>query len=175
VGTLTYGIGHASPQLRAAAATAHYDQTEAVRAFVNIGEDAHGIWFAGVLAPWTTDEDVAAMRAIGALSGDWRNWSGLPDDFELVGAVAVNTPGFQLAASGAIGLGYIPSEESVAPVLASATLKSAMDPEMVGAIARTAVAEYRHQEKVEASIAPHRDRIRTARIHAARARLEKVE
>jgi hypothetical protein len=174
VGTLTYGIGHASPYLRAAAATAHYDQTDAVRAFVNIGEDSNGIWFAGVLAPWVTDDEVTALRAIGALSGDWRNWSGLQEDYELVGAVAVNTPGYQLAASGAIGLGYLPVVQEAEAIVASATMnvKVDLDADAVGAIVRTAVAEARHQEKVEAALTPVRQKIRAQRLAAARARLE---
>lgn len=173
VGTLTYGIGHASRFDRAAAATAHYDQTDAVRAFVNIGEDEHGIWFAGVLAPWVTEDDVFAMRAIGALSGDWRNWSGLPDDLELVGAVAVDVPGYQLAASGAMGLGYLPVVEEAEAIVASATVKVELDADMVGAIVRTAVADYRHQERVAAKVGPVRERIRTARLARVRDRVNR--
>lgn len=101
VGCLTYGIGHANPALRAAAATAHYDRTDAVRAFVNIGEDQYGIWYSGILRPDVTDEQIDEMRAIGALSGDWRRIGRY--GLDLVAAVAVNTPGYpvtSLAASG---------------------------------------------------------------------------
>lgn len=95
VGTLTYGIGHPDLRMRPMAASAHYDKPDAVRAFVNIGEDDLGIWFAGALAPWTTDEQIFAMRAVGALSGDWRDPRG-DGGLELIAAVAVNTPGYQL-------------------------------------------------------------------------------
>lgn len=103
VGCLTYGIGHANPALRAAAATAHYDRTDAVRAYVNIGEDSHGIWYSGVLRPDVTDAQIDEMRAIGALSGDWRRVGRF--GLDLVAAVAVNTPGYpvnSLAASGGL-------------------------------------------------------------------------
>lgn len=118
VGLITYGIGHASEHARAAAATAHYDQPDAVRAYINIGENVYGIWYAGVLAPWVTDEDIDAMLAIRRVSGDWRNWSGRANDLEMVGLVVVNTEGFQLAASGgiqtaAVGIGAVEPEEAL--------------------------------------------------------------
>jgi hypothetical protein len=116
VALITYGIGHASELASAAAATAHYDQTDAVRAYINIGENQYGIWYAGVLAPWVTDDDIDAMLAIRRVSGDWRNWSGRANDLEMVGLVVVNTEGFQLAASGgvqtvAIGFGVVEPED----------------------------------------------------------------
>jgi hypothetical protein len=102
VGLITFGIGHAGERMSAARATAHYDQTEAVKAYINIGENSYGIWYSGVLAPWVTDEDIDAMLAIRRVSGDWRNWSGRRGDLEMVGLVCVNTEGFQLAASAAL-------------------------------------------------------------------------
>lgn len=115
VGLITMGIGHANRLASAANATAHYDQTDAVKAYINIGEDSYGIWYSGVLAPATSEGDIVEMRAIGRVSGDWRNWSGRQDDLEMVGLVVVNTEGFQLAASGGIqtavvGIGALPSE-----------------------------------------------------------------
>ena len=125
IALLTMGIGHAGQYDSAAAATAHYDQTDAVRAYINIGENSKGIWYAGVLAPWVTDADIDAMRAIGRVSGDWRSWSGRRGDLEMVGLVVVNTEGFQLAASGgiqtaAIGLGSLPKDAD-APVSVAAS------------------------------------------------------
>lgn len=170
VGTITYGIGHANERMRAAAATAHYDKTDAVRAYVNMGQNPYGIWFAGVLAPWVTDEDIDAMLAIGALSGDWRDWGN--SSLDLVGAVVVNTPGFQLAASGGrqtslIAAGYIPPDKRVL------TAAGDLDPDLVGAIARTAVAEYRFQEKVEAKLSPARAKAKERRLAVARDRLSR--
>jgi hypothetical protein len=171
VGSLTWG-GHASRFARLAAATEFYDKPDAVRAFVNVGEDTNGIWFAGVVAPWCTDEDIDAIRAIGAVSGDWREYRG---NLELIGVPIVNTPGFPLAQLSAsagrqttlIGAGAL-HPEPVA-VVASAT-GGATDPELIAGIARTAVAEYIHQEKVAARAEPIRARTRERRLEVARQR-----
>lgn len=93
VGKLTTGIGHANLKVRMARAVAHYDKTGAVRAFVNVGEDAYGIWFAGVLAPGLTDKQIDEFWAVGSLSGDWRTVAG---SLELIAAVAVSSPGFPI-------------------------------------------------------------------------------
>lgn len=93
VGKLTSGIGHANLKVRMARAVAHYDKTGAVRAFVNVGEDAHGIWFAGVLSPNITERQIAEFWAVGSLSGDWRTVAG---SMELIAAVAVSSPGFPI-------------------------------------------------------------------------------
>jgi len=90
VGRLTVGTGHASDRLGARPAAAHYDNTGTCFALVRVGEDAHGVWFSGVAAPWATAEQVE-MGLSAPLSGDWRDFgSGL----ELVAALSVNTPGF---------------------------------------------------------------------------------
>lgn len=111
VGCLTYGIGHANPSLRAAAATAHYDRPDAVVAYVNVGEDSHGIWYAGVLRPGLSDQRIDEFRAIGAISGDWRHIGRY--GLELIAAVGVNTPGLpvSLAASGGVQESLIMSFE----------------------------------------------------------------
>jgi hypothetical protein len=103
VGHITIGGGHADPGLGMQAALEHYDSTSAVVADVMVGEDAHGIWFSGWLRPGVSDEMVYALQA-SALSGDWRSLTGLPEDLELIAALAVNVPGFgiprtQIAAS----------------------------------------------------------------------------
>lgn len=170
VGTITYGIGHANERMRAAAATAHYDRTDAVRAYVNMGENHYGIWFAGVLAPWVTDEQIDEMRAIGSLSGDWRDWGN--GTLDLVGAVAVNTPGFQLAASGGRQISLI-SAGHIAPETALTASATMVDADTVAAIARTAVAEYRHQEKVESKLSPARAKAKERRLSMARERVSK--
>jgi hypothetical protein len=90
VGRLTVGTGHADPRLGAAPAAAHYDNTGACYALVRVGEDAHGVWFSGVAAPWATPEQVEQGIA-SPLSGDWRNFG---QGLDLVAALAVNTPGF---------------------------------------------------------------------------------
>lgn len=98
VGRLTVGGGHAAPSLRMGPAIAHYDDTGTCFALVHVGEDDHGIWFSGVAAPGATPDQIA--RGLSApLSGDWRSAGG---NLELVAALAVNTPGFPVIASGAI-------------------------------------------------------------------------
>lgn len=93
VAKLTYGIGHPNKFLNAQRARAHYNRTDAVRAYVNVGEDSHGIWFSGVLAPGLSQREINEFRAVGSLSGDWRLVGG---SLEMIAAVAVSTPGFPI-------------------------------------------------------------------------------
>jgi len=90
VGRLTVGTGHADPRLGAAPAAAHYDNTGACFALVRVGEDAYGVWFSGVAAPWATPEQVE-QGVSSPLSGDWRNFG---QGLDLIAALSVNTPGF---------------------------------------------------------------------------------
>lgn len=101
VGNLTMGIGHAGARLSANAASAHYDNVDAVVADVVTGEDVFGIWFSGAMRPNLSDDQIRAFKA-STLSGDWRRIGG---ELELVAALSVNVPGFPiprlgLAASG---------------------------------------------------------------------------
>lgn len=91
-GSLTVGTGHANIKASAKAAMAHYDDTGACAATVAAGEDEHGIWIAGALNPFATEEQVFALRSA-ALSGDWR---GIGGNLEMVAALAVNVPGFPI-------------------------------------------------------------------------------
>jgi hypothetical protein len=92
VGRLTYDSGHADLSANASAATAHYDNTATLGAFVVAGEDDHGIWVHGVLAPGA---DVTKLKATPP-SGDWRPIRG---GLELVAVLHVNTPGFPVVRS----------------------------------------------------------------------------
>ena len=92
-GTLTMGTGHADLTLSAAATLAHYDNTGTAFAQVRMGEDAIGIWFAGVVMPHITDEEVFAIRGA-KISGDWRNVAG--QGLDAIAMLAVNTPGFPI-------------------------------------------------------------------------------
>lgn len=92
VGQITMGTGHASIKANAKGAVAHYDNTGSVVADVATGEDSFGIWFAGVLRPNLTDDQVSALAAA-ALSGDWRRTAA---GLELVATLAVNVPGFPI-------------------------------------------------------------------------------
>jgi hypothetical protein len=74
------------------ATRAHYDNTGTAVADIAAGEDQFGIWYNGSLQP--DIDDVAVRRLRGsALSGDWR---GIGGHYELVAALAVNTPGYSI-------------------------------------------------------------------------------
>lgn len=90
VGHLTMDTGHAGPRATATQAAAHYDNTGYVFADVAAGEDAYGIWVAGSLRPGIPADRVRIARSA-PISGDWRTIRG---SLELVGALAVNVPGF---------------------------------------------------------------------------------
>jgi hypothetical protein len=90
VGRLTVGIGHAADTLRPVPAMAHYDNAGTCFALVRVGEDAHGVWFSGVPAPWATAGQVEQGLSA-PLSGDWRNFG---QGLDLIAALAVNTPGY---------------------------------------------------------------------------------
>lgn len=90
VGHLTFKTGHAAMAASPNEAAAHYDHTGAVAADVRAGEDKYGIWVAGALRSTLSETDIREFRAA-PLSGDWRRISGR---LELVGALAVNVPGF---------------------------------------------------------------------------------
>lgn len=90
VGYGTVGTGHADVRQGAMAAAEHYDHTGTVAFEYAVGEDEHGIWFAGRMLPGLTEE--MEHKARGAVfSGDWRTIRG---KLELVASLAVNVPGF---------------------------------------------------------------------------------
>lgn len=92
VGRLTAGTGHAALDFGAMPAKEHYDNTGWAAAYVHAGEDAHGIWFAGAVSPSATPDQIATLRA-SSTSGDWR---AIKNSLEMVGILAVNTPGFPM-------------------------------------------------------------------------------
>ena len=97
-GPLTIGGGHAAHNLGIRAAISHYDSTSTAVADVACGEDDHGIWVAGWVRPWMSEEKVYELRAA-SLSGDWRRVPGT-EDMELIAALGVNSPGFPAARVG---------------------------------------------------------------------------
>lgn len=97
-GSLTIGGGHADVRLGLRETLAHYDNASTVFADVNVGEDEYGIWCAGWIRPGTSPEMVVAARA-SKLSGDWRPIAPR-GDYELVAALAVNSPGFPVTRVG---------------------------------------------------------------------------
>ncbi len=105
VGKLTYGTGHAPLAAGLQAASAHYDNTGSVGAFVRARDGAHGIWLAGAVRSDLSPEGLRDMRA-NPPSGDWR---ALNNQLELVAALSVVVPGFpiprsQLALSASAGI-----------------------------------------------------------------------
>jgi 2'-5' RNA ligase len=93
VGQITVGTGHAPLGMGAVPATEHYDHTGHAVADVTVGNDAHGIWVAGSIRPGAEEHLVHALRAAGAVSGDWRR---IGSSLRLVGLLAVNIPGFPI-------------------------------------------------------------------------------
>lgn len=93
VGQVTIGTGHAPLSYRATRAVEHYDNTGAVVADVNVGNDDVGIWIAGAVRPHAAVSRVHDLRASGRVSGDWRRIGG---ELRLVGLLAVNVAGFPL-------------------------------------------------------------------------------
>jgi hypothetical protein len=126
VGVLSVEGGHwttdpADPRTRDwQAAQAHYDDPRSVAAYVRVGEDEHGIWFAGALRSGVSAEQVRLFRAH-QLSGDWRRIDG---HMELIAGCSVNVPGFvrsvAVAASAADG-----SPEPLAAVVAGVRQRGA--------------------------------------------------
>lgn len=91
VGTLVFGTGHPELKTSIAEAQARYDNLGRAWAFVNVGENRQGIWYSGIVNPDLSAETVFALKAGGAVSGDWKAYEGRS---ELIAAVSVNVPGF---------------------------------------------------------------------------------
>lgn len=151
VGRLTVGGGHAGPKLGVGPTIAHYDNAGTCFALVHVGEDAHGIWFSGVAHPAATNDQIVAGLSA-PLSGDWRNVGG---NLELVAALAVNTPGFPIIASGA-------TDDSDSPMALVASLgpcagETAEEFKVSGLdgieLAKHIVAEWRASEKRQSEAA----------------------
>ena len=120
VGQLTMNTGHADLAASPAATAAHYDHTGTAIADVAVGDDEHGIWFAGAMRPGADEMSVRAFQA-GSISGDWRAIGG---NLELVAALVVNVPGFPiprpaLAASAGRQVSLVASGVQCAPEPAS--------------------------------------------------------
>lgn len=120
-GVITLDTLHAGKNLSASSAQTHYEDTGSAVADVNAGEDAVGIWVSGAIRADLTDKQLRSLRA-SPLSGDWRRVGG---SLELIGALAVNLPGFPiprpagLVASGSVtslvASGMVPPSRVIAP------------------------------------------------------------
>lgn len=174
VGRLTYGGGHAQPNLGYAAAAEHYDRTSNTGAYVVAGEDEYGIWVAGTLSPDADDAAVRQMRAA-PLSGDWRRIGG---NLEMVAALHVNTAGFPIPRAMAASLegGVLDAAEDIDDVVslvAAGALPRVIDEgevvaaglnteELGRAIARGMLAEQRAAADRERQAAAWRDLVAAA-------------
>lgn len=115
-GLITMNTGHAKITASATSAMAHYDHTGTQAAVIRVGEDAHGIWAAGAVLPFVSQEDRLRL-SLSSFSGDWREVRG---GAELIAALAVNSPGFPLAVKktgtdgeffSLVAAGFFPEEE----------------------------------------------------------------
>lgn len=173
VGQITMGTGHAATSLGPRPAAAHYDNTGFAVADVFCGEDEHGIWIAGRLRSDVPAAQVAALRAAGALSGDWRKIGG---NLELVAALAVNVPGFpvprlSVAASAGEPVALVAAGMvSPTPETGRATVEVQPGPDLVAAV--YAAIDRRDRRRQAASrLDQRRAETRRARAAAARGRL----
>lgn len=180
-GALRFDTSHASPRASATDAAAHYDHTGFAGADVHVGEDQFGIWVAGALRPGLSEEQVRTLRA-SPLSGDWRQIDG---HLELVGALAVNLPGFPiprpsgLVASGDMttltAAGVVPRNRLLAG--RAVTLTSAQLEEVALRAARLAVGMDTHptappdDPEADSQVDPHMD-VRALASRALAARVE---
>lgn len=161
VGRVTVGGGHAptaGPAADMRAALAHYDDAATTAAYVRAGEDEHGIWVAGTVAPGLDDLKLRQLRAHPP-SGDWRP---VGTASELIIAHCVNAPGFPVQRSAQVaGAG--------APALVAAgyhALIVAAERRRPDQAAADAV-----RQAVDEALAPFRP---LARHHAAQAHLTRI-
>jgi phage head maturation protease len=115
VGHITMDTRHANLRMAPMATSRHYDDTGTTAADVTVGEDAHGIWFAGALRPGITPTQVRTLRS-SPLSGDWRQ---VGTSLRLMALLAVNMPGFPVPrTSGALAASGAPTSLVAAGMLA---------------------------------------------------------
>lgn len=100
VGRVTVGTGHADDRFGVIPAREHYDNTGTCAAIVVPYEDQYGIAVAGATVAGLPEAKAAELRR-SPLSGDWRRAGG---NLELVGALAVNDPGFEVVREDEVGV-----------------------------------------------------------------------
>lgn len=165
VGTLTIGTGHADLNLALRPTVDHYDNTGTQAAYVNMGEDEHGIWFAGVLHEDLPTKQLLAMQRSGSISGDWRNVAG---NLELCAALVVNVPGFPIPTVKS----RVASAAGQTALVASGVLPHPQTPATVGGVdyrvlAREVAAYQARQARLDATtrrLRKHRQTALAARI-----------
>lgn len=92
-----YGGHHRDDTAPWTQVAAMYDDVRNLGALVNVGEDAHGLWAAGMVAPGSTDADIARLRGAGP-SGHWQRVQGDTHRAQrLIAACAVMSQGFPIS------------------------------------------------------------------------------
>lgn len=170
VGQLTIGTGHAAMSAKARAAVEHYDNTGTAVADVSVGEDAFGIWTAGVTRPSATEQQIRDLKA-SAISGDWRDVRG-NGQLELVAALAVNVPGFgvprvALAASGGVQTALVAADIVVPGALTASAVTTVEDMAGIARAAAREVLAEQAREKRLAAMAPAQEALKRRRVTAA--------
>lgn len=168
-GRITLDTLHAKSNLSAVQTIAHYEDTGRGVADVTAGEDAYGIWVSGALRSNVTEDQVRALRA-SPLSGDWRRIGG---NLELVGALAVNVPGFPVPRpQGLVASGTMTSLVA-SGMLAPRRVKApgtpgALSEDDLRYLKRLAARERRAEQEERAGIQSQADAL-AARVRATRA------
>lgn len=90
-GVICVGGGHAKTGVGPGEATRFYDNTGRAVADVRVGRDQYGIWFAGMIRPGASDEDIYTFSS-SDVSGHWE--TDINGRFRLCGLPAVNVGGF---------------------------------------------------------------------------------
>jgi len=90
IGKITFDTDHAPLTADYRAASAHYDNTGSVGAYVRVRDGKLGPWVSGVTVSDLAPAKLQALRA-NPLSGDWRSFN---RSLDLVAALAVPVKGF---------------------------------------------------------------------------------
>lgn len=120
-GPLVMGGAHAPLGQTPQAVSDFYATTSRAWADVAIGENNHGIWVSGIVRPGTTAEMIYAARA-SSLSGHWMRVGGRVD---LVAALSVNSPGYNIARPRVFA-----SEDILMEIVAAGAIEQDFAPEM---------------------------------------------
>lgn len=146
IGHLTFGTGHAStdPGMGHLAAAAHYDNSGYRGAKIRVGEDEHGIWYAGALCSGVEGAKLEEFEESDT-SGDWRRIMG---HLELVGALCVNVGGFPK-----IGMSMAASGEPLALVASAKAWGNPAAAVDVEAIADAVVDRWERRQEEKALVA----------------------
>jgi len=152
-GCLTIGGGHAASNLRLREAARHYDDATSVFADVTCIDGEVGIWVCGWVRPGTPEEMVVAARA-SKLSGDWRKAG---SNWEMIAALAVNAPGYQIPR---VAAGIVDGEQIslVAANVVVADTEPVPEGFDIDALAEALIARMRAREKAAVDMAALRAR-----------------